>query len=105
MRGGGDLVATPFGFDSTAAEVAPRRVPDPVRDLSAVLDAAPPRFATAPESALAGQLATARQIIDAIEAHPPTEPLRDPAVSEDFQRVRWFTLPGERLTQLLASRG
>jgi selenocysteine lyase/cysteine desulfurase len=73
-------------------------------DLTATLDGAPPRFATAPESALAGQLDAARQVFDAVQAGPPAGPLHDPALSEEFERVRWFPLPGDGLAALLASQ-
>jgi hypothetical protein len=49
---------------------------------------------------LSGQLRKARWIIDAAGARPP----RGPAVSEAFERVRWFPLPGEGLAQVLATR-
>jgi hypothetical protein len=52
----------------------------------------------------AGQLRKARWIIDAAEARPLRGPLRDPALSEAFERVRWFPLPGEGLAQVLAAR-
>jgi selenocysteine lyase/cysteine desulfurase len=73
-------------------------------DLTAALGVAPAPFATAPESALAGQLEAARKIIAAADALAPAAPLRDPALSADFERIRWFPLPGEGLAQLLASR-
>jgi hypothetical protein len=44
-----------------------------------------------PESALASQLDAARRIIRAAEATPPP----DPALSPEFDRIRWFPLPGE----------
>jgi hypothetical protein len=73
-------------------------------DLTAMLDGATPRFATAPESALAGQLDAARKIIAAADALAPTGPVHDPALSDDFERIRWFPLPGEGLAQLHAAR-
>jgi selenocysteine lyase/cysteine desulfurase/CRP-like cAMP-binding protein len=57
--------------------------------------------ATEPESALARYLEDARTLIRAIEAAPPAEPLVDPAVSDAFERTRWFPLPGEALADLL----
>ena len=81
-----------------AADTAPS-----LRDFAAALDGVPARLATAPESALAGQLEAAREIIDAVRARPPAGPLHDPVPSADFERVRWFPLPGEGLTQLLTS--
>jgi selenocysteine lyase/cysteine desulfurase len=46
--------------------------------------------ASAPESALAGQLDEARRIIGGVEATPV-----DPALSSEFERIRWFPLPSE----------
>jgi selenocysteine lyase/cysteine desulfurase/CRP-like cAMP-binding protein len=60
--------------------------------------------ATEPESVLARYLEEARRIIEAVEAAPPEGPLRDPAVTPEFDRVRWFPLPGEALAELQASR-
>jgi hypothetical protein len=61
-------------------------------------------FATAPDSALADQLHEARRIIAAMHAAPPRAPLDDPVLSEEFQCIRWFPLPGEGLTQLRSDR-
>jgi selenocysteine lyase/cysteine desulfurase len=69
-------------------------------DLCSAVEAPPERFGTAPESVLVDQLTTAREIIAAIEVCPPTGPLDDPVVSEEFEQIRWFTLPGEGLSQL-----
>jgi hypothetical protein len=60
--------------------------------LGAMLDAPPPRFARAPEWVLAGQLDAARRTI---RAAPPAGPLREPSWSSEFERIRWFPLPGE----------
>jgi selenocysteine lyase/cysteine desulfurase len=62
-----------------------------------------PAPATAPESALRGQLAEARRVIRAVEASPPAGPVADPRVGEAFERIRWFPLPGEGLAQLRAA--
>jgi hypothetical protein len=56
--------------------------------------------ATEPESSLARQLAEARRIIHEVETAPPTDPLRDSAVTPEFERIRWFPLPGEAVAQL-----
>jgi selenocysteine lyase/cysteine desulfurase/CRP-like cAMP-binding protein len=56
--------------------------------------------ATEPESALAGYLEEARRFIGELEAAPPGEPLSDPSVTPEFERVRWFPLPGEALAEL-----
>jgi hypothetical protein len=53
------------------------------------------RLATAPERVLAGQLAAARRILAEIDARPPAGPLDDPSLTDGFERVRWFVLPGE----------
>ena len=79
-------------------------MPAAAATLAAALDGAPPRFATAPESALAGQLEAARRIIDELPAGPPARSIDDPALSEDFERIRWFPLPGEGLAPLRASQ-
>jgi hypothetical protein len=81
-----------------AADPAPS-----LRAFASALDGAPARLATAPESVLAGQLEAARDIIDAVRARPPAGPLHDPVPGADFERVRWFPLPGEGLAQLLTS--
>jgi selenocysteine lyase/cysteine desulfurase len=57
---------------------------------------------TAPESVLAGQLMQARELIEALEVCPPAGPIADPVLSQSFERVRWFPLPGEGLAQLRA---
>jgi hypothetical protein len=55
-------------------------------------DAAPVRLnGTAPETVLADQLEIARRIL----AHPPSAPAEGSALSHDFERIRWFTLPSE----------
>jgi selenocysteine lyase/cysteine desulfurase len=73
-------------------------------DLAAMLtttSAAPP---TAPESALAGQLDAARRIIAAVETHPPSNPISSGVLGEQFERIRWFPLPGEALSHLRAGQ-
>jgi len=64
-------------------------------------DALAPRapHATAPESVLAGYLEQARQVIRAVEAAPPSAPPA-PALTADFERIRWFPLPGEALAAM-----
>ena len=47
-----------------------------------------------PESVLREHLAAARQIVAATAAEPAA-PLEDPVLPEEFQRLRWFPLPGE----------
>jgi hypothetical protein len=70
-------------------------------DLLTATTAAP---ATAPESALAGQLDAARRTIAAAETHPPANPISSQIVSEQFERIRWFPLPGEALRYLQANQ-
>jgi selenocysteine lyase/cysteine desulfurase len=74
--------------------------PPGLRDIFTVT----PAPATAPESVLAGQLDAARRIIADLEIHPPTGPLDDRAMSPAFERIRWFPLPDEGLTELRATR-
>jgi selenocysteine lyase/cysteine desulfurase len=68
--------------------------------LRAMLDAAPPRFPGAPDSVLAGQLDAARRIIDAAGAQAPAALPSGPSCSADFERIRWFPMPGEALARL-----
>jgi selenocysteine lyase/cysteine desulfurase len=68
--------------------------------LRAMLDAAPPPFARAPDSVLAGQLDAARRIIDAAGAQPPASLPSQPSRSAEFERIRWFPLPSEALERL-----
>jgi len=54
---------------------------------------------TASESVLPGYLERAREVIRAVEAQPPTvSPM--PALTPDFERIRWFPLPGEALAAM-----
>jgi len=57
------------------------------------------RAPTMPERALPRFLDEARRIIRAVEAWPPAS-LRDPDVSPEFERVRWFPYPSEALLEL-----
>jgi selenocysteine lyase/cysteine desulfurase len=50
--------------------------------------------------AFATQLERARRIVAEVEAYPPAGPLDDPALDEDFERGRWFQLPGEAVCEL-----
>jgi selenocysteine lyase/cysteine desulfurase len=69
--------------------------PDPATSLRDYLNEPPGTFATAPESVLADQLVAARQLLQAIGQHPPTGPVDDPFLSDEFERIRWFPLPRE----------
>jgi hypothetical protein len=46
---------------------------------------------TAPERVLGRQLAQARRLLASVDAAPP----EDPPLTDAFERVRWFPLPGE----------
>lgn len=76
---------------------------EPPPGLRDVLTGTPAPLATAPESVLVDQLEAARLIIAELETHPPAGPLTDQVVSPEFERIRWFPLPGEALRQLRAS--
>jgi selenocysteine lyase/cysteine desulfurase len=59
------------------------------------------RHATEPEDILASYLEEARAIITHAEAEAAaTKATADPPLSEHFQRLRWFPLPGEGLSEL-----
>lgn len=65
-------------------------------------DLAPAATTREPDTALARHLAEARRIVDSVEA----EPLRaDPALPSEYERIRWFPLPGEGLAPLRATGG
>jgi selenocysteine lyase/cysteine desulfurase len=79
-------------------------LPGPAADLSAAVDHRPQSLPTAPESVLVAQLERAREVIAAVKADPPTSSLRDQAVSDEFERIRWFPLPSDGLEQRQARR-
>jgi len=94
-----------YHFDSATGLWRHRaRTPDPPPGLRDILTTMPAPRITAPDSVLADQLEAARQIIADLETHPPSGPLADHLVSPEFERIRWFPLPGEGLTQLRATR-
>jgi len=70
--------------------------------LAAMLDAPPPPFARAPESALRGQLDAARSLLATAGARAPLDALDDPPCPPEFERIRWFPLPVEALARLRA---
>jgi selenocysteine lyase/cysteine desulfurase len=74
--------------------------PDQTPSLHLALREAPAPLPAAPETALARQLHAARGIIAVAQARPPAGPLQDPVLSDEFERIRWFPLPGEVLSQL-----
>jgi selenocysteine lyase/cysteine desulfurase len=77
--------------------------PEEPPSLLDVLSGARGRPSSAPESVLPGQLQSARRIIAAAQRRPPTGPLDDPELTEDFERIRWFPLPSEGLARLGAA--
>lgn len=72
---------------------------EPVRLSELSYDARGPRCAAQhhrqPESALPGHLTAAACIFDDAEAHAAAGDVAEPALSEDFERLRWFPLPSE----------
>jgi Aminotransferase class-V len=54
-----------------------------------------------PDSALARHLDEARRIIHSVQAPPRA----DPALPPEFERIRWFPLPGEGVARLRAAGG
>jgi selenocysteine lyase/cysteine desulfurase len=69
-----------------------------------MLTEVPAPAATEPESTLARQLDAARAIVANLEAQPPTDPIPSRVAGEEFERIRWFPLPGEALRRLQANR-
>jgi selenocysteine lyase/cysteine desulfurase len=78
--------------------------PEVRTSLRAWLHEQPVNLPSASDRVLTGQLDAARAIIRAVEAHPPAGPLDDPEVSHEFERIRWFPLPGEAITRLRRDR-
>jgi selenocysteine lyase/cysteine desulfurase len=76
--------------------------PEAPADLRAALEMPCPPLPTASESALAGQLQRARDLVAVLEQHPPAGHVSDPILSDAFERVRWFPLPGEELAHMRA---
>jgi len=94
-----------YDFDSATGLWRHRaRTSDPPPQLRDVFTVTPAPLATAPDAALPEQLDAARQIIADLEIRPPTGPLSDQPASPEFERIRWFPLPGEGLRQLRAGR-
>ena len=82
----------------------PDRPPLPGGGLERIYLGAGAERETAPEVVLPAQLEEARRIVARIEARPPAAdppPLR---LSAEFERLRWFPLPAEALTELRATR-
>ena len=70
--------------------------PDPPTSLRRPLEHEPRRFATAPESALAGQLATARRVIDAVAPAAAARAARRSGLSEDSSASAGSRCPARR---------
>lgn len=58
---------------------------------------------TAPESVLPGYLAEARRILAELEATPPEDLGPGLELSPEFERIRWFALPADVLSELHAT--
>jgi selenocysteine lyase/cysteine desulfurase len=63
-------------------------------------DAGLPRTTSAPDCTLGGYLEQARQIVKTAETMPVKPSRPDPVISEAFEQIRWFSLPGEAMAQL-----
>ena len=59
----------------------------------------PAPLLTAPESALAGQLQHARELLAALAKRPPVPSGSHPVLSDAFEQIRWFPLPGEEVAE------
>jgi hypothetical protein len=59
-----------------------------------------PRLTRAPERRLADQLERAQQVIRELETSAPRLAGPVPGLTPEFERIRWFPLPGEALQQL-----
>jgi selenocysteine lyase/cysteine desulfurase len=68
-----------------------------LHDVTPALEAPTHARHGAPERVLGKQLRAAQRIIDAAGAAPPPVPRPEPPVSDEFERIRWFPLPGEGL--------
>ena len=58
------------------------------------------RTSVEPEGLLHRRLEEARDVIRSVEAERFDEPVHDPFVTEEFERVRWFPMPGEARARL-----
>ncbi|HEY7604602.1 MAG TPA: aminotransferase class V-fold PLP-dependent enzyme [Gaiellaceae bacterium] len=65
--------------------------------------AAPARVTREPDEALAGRIDEARGIVRTVESAPPRTVVPDPTLGPEFERIRWFPLPGEALARLAAA--
>jgi hypothetical protein len=73
------------------------------RPAPTLADAPLPRTTREADQALAERLEEARQIVRAVETAPPRPPAPDPALSPEFEHIRWFPLPAEALARLAAA--
>jgi selenocysteine lyase/cysteine desulfurase len=61
------------------------------------------RVTREPDDALFERLEEAHRIVRSVETAPPQPSGSDPALSREFERIRWFPLPGEALARLAAA--
>jgi selenocysteine lyase/cysteine desulfurase len=61
------------------------------------------RVSHEPPEALFERVEEAQGIVRAVETAPPQPSGADPALSQEFERIRWFPLPGEALARLAAA--
>ena len=79
-----------YRFDPASGLWRHRAVP-PAPTLA---DAVIPRRLDWPDHALSHHLDEAQIIVRTVEAVPPYLPMSDPVISEEFEQIRWFPLPG-----------
>ena len=70
------------------------------RALPTLADPGPACTTNAPDGVLVRYLEQARRIVKTAEATPVNPSISDPVISETFERIRWFPLPGEAMAQL-----
>jgi selenocysteine lyase/cysteine desulfurase len=73
------------------------------RPAPTLADAPLPRLTREPDDALVERVEEARRIVRAVETATSRPPATDPALSPEFERIRWFPLPGEALARLVAA--
>ena len=84
-----------YSFDPRLGPLAARRRPRPGAAVARRRPGARPRLTRPrPRARFPATWRRAREVIAGVEAHPPTAPPM-PALTPDFERIRWFPLPGE----------